>query len=199
MRLILCDDHPIVLASMAMLFASRGHEVVATTDHPRSLLGLVTEHRPEACLLDLLYAGDPTIDAPLEALDQISTFTDVVVVSGTNDPALHRQVMAHGAAAIVSKAATSDELTALVEGRTAAPRSKAKPSAVNRYFLTERERQVLQCLIDGLSTPRIASRLDLRQATVRSHVQSILSKMGVHSRGAAVAEAVRDGQTVSRS
>ena len=199
MRIIICDDHPIVAVSMAMLLESRGHEVVATTNHPRSLSALVAEHQPEACLLDLLYDGDPTIDAALAALDEIATLTDVVVVSGTSDPESRRQVLAHGASAVACKTATSDQLAALIEGRTSEVRPQAVPAVDNPYFVTERERQVLQCLIDGLSTARIASRLGLRHATVRSHVQSILSKMGVHSRGAAVAVALSDGLTVSRS
>ncbi|MEO6987050.1 MAG: response regulator transcription factor [Aquihabitans sp.] len=198
MRIILCDDHPIVVVSMALMLESRGHEVVATANHPRSLCALVQDLHPDACLLDLLYEGESMIVSALDALDQIASITDVVVVSGTDDSDLRRQVLAHGASAVACKTSSSDELTALIEGRTADIGTRAIVAASNPHFLTEREREVLQCLIDGLSTTRIAERLGLRNATVRSHVQSILSKMGVHSRGQAVALAVGDGQTVSR-
>ena len=61
------------------------------------------------------------------------------------------------------------------------------------YFLTEREREVLDSLAEGHSTAVIAERLGVRAATARSHVQSVLMKLGVHSRVAAVAFAVERG------
>jgi two-component system nitrate/nitrite response regulator NarL len=49
-------------------------------------------------------------------------------------------------------------------------------------FLTEREWQVMRCLIDGLSTQEIADRLCVQRSTARTHVQNLLIKLGVHSR-----------------
>lgn len=99
---------------------------------------------------------------------------------------------------MASKALPGEQLVALVEGRCDVGPStpRTRPPASNRYLLTVREQQVLQSLIDGDSTTRIAERLDMRHATARSHVQSLLLKMGVHTRAAAVAVGVRQGLAV---
>lgn len=61
--------------------------------------------------------------------------------------------------------------------------------------LTRREKEVLRCLSEGMSTAAIAERLVISRATVRNHVQHILSKLRVHSKLAAVAEARRKNLT----
>ena len=76
------------------------------------------------------------------------------------------------------------------------PRPAERRRAVSRRFtpivpqheepLTRREREVLSCLAEGLSTVAIAMRFSISRTTVRNHVQSILRKLGVHSRLAAV-------------
>jgi DNA-binding NarL/FixJ family response regulator len=57
--------------------------------------------------------------------------------------------------------------------------------------LTHRERQVLDCLSRGLATPAIAEELGIARATVRNHVQNVLRKLGVHTKLAAVVQALR--------
>ena len=57
--------------------------------------------------------------------------------------------------------------------------------------LTQRERQVLDCLSRGLGTPAIAAELGIARATVRNHVQSVLQKLNVHTKLAAVVHALR--------
>jgi len=64
--------------------------------------------------------------------------------------------------------------------------------------LTRRERDVLTCLVEGLNRPEVAMRLQLSTNTVRTHVQSILSKLGVNSCVAAVALVRRTSSTVPR-
>ena len=61
--------------------------------------------------------------------------------------------------------------------------------------LSRREREILQLLSRGTSTPEIASALSIAPATVRNHVQHLLRKLGVHTRTAAVALALRRGLT----
>ena len=83
-------------------------------------------------------------------------------------------------------------MLALVEGRASGQRSRRRQPA-NPFLLTRRELEVLQSLVEGDSTERMAARLQVRNATARSHVQSLMLKLGVHSRSAAVSLGVRAG------
>lgn len=191
MKLVLCDDHPIVMHSMAAMFRAHGHDPVATASRPEQLMELVTRHRPHVCVTDLLFDDDePTL--VLEAIAQVAPFVDVVVLSGA--PGMTTEALAAGATAVGSKALPAADIVALVEGRTASG-ATAQPLHRPRapYFLTDREVEVLQSLSDGDSTALMAERLGVRHATARSHVQSVLLKLGVHSRVAAVAVAVEAG------
>jgi DNA-binding NarL/FixJ family response regulator len=189
--LVLCDDHPIVMHSMAAMFRSHGHDVVATATRPEALVDLVRDHRPHACVTDLVFDADGP-GAVFEAIRQVSPFVDVVVLSGASD--LTAEALTAGATAVGSKSLSAEDILALVEGRTAEG-TLARPVCRPRgpYFLTDREFEVLQSLSDGDSTARMAERLGVRHATARSHVQSVLLKLGVHSRVAAVAVAVEAG------
>jgi DNA-binding NarL/FixJ family response regulator len=87
-------------------------------------------------------------------------------------------------------------LTALLDELTAA--SSARDDVQKLLAtLTSREREVLSCLVDGLGRVEVAARLHVSTNTVRTHVQSILSKLGVNSSVAAVALAGRVGQSVT--
>lgn len=195
MRIIVCDDHPIVVLSLTDLFRASGHEVVATADRPEALLDLVTTHRPDVCVLDLIYDGAADAVAALAAVHDIAGLTDVIVVSGAADEVQQGAAIAAGASAVTSKASPPEEVLALVEGRHAGSPAGTLPVPANPYFLTRRELEVLQSLVDGDSTERMAARLRMRRATARSHVQSLLLKLGVHSRSAAVSFGIRKGLT----
>ncbi len=191
MDLVLCDDHPIVMHSMAAMFRANGHVAVATANRPEQLVDLVRDLQPHVCVTDLLFDDGGPGDA-LQAIKQVSPFVDVVVLSGA--AGFTAQALAAGATAVGSKALPASDILALVEGRSASgavrrPATKVRP----RFFLTDREVEVLQSLSDGDSTARMAERLGVRHATARSHVQSVLLKLGVHSRVAAVAVAVDAG------
>lgn len=190
MDLVLCDDHPIVMASMAAMFRAHGHEPVATASHPADLVAAVQATGPHVCVTDLLFGDHVPVGEVLAVITELVPLVDVVVLSGATKE-LGADALAAGATAVGSKALPADAILALVEGRT--PSEAGTPEVLrNRapYFLTDREIEVLQSLSDGDSTARMAERLGVRHATARSHVQSVLLKLGVHSRMAAVAMAV---------
>lgn len=191
MDIVLCDDHLIVTESWAALFRAHGHRVVATTTDPDQVPELVTRLQPHVCVTDLLF-GDEGPERVFEMIRRTSPLVDVVVLSGASG--FGAEALAAGATAVGSKAMPSSDIVALVEGRRAEgalPRPAA--AAPMPHFLTEREIEVLQSLSEGDSTARMAERLGVRHATARSHVQSVLLKLGVHSRVAAVSVAVEEG------
>jgi DNA-binding NarL/FixJ family response regulator len=77
------------------------------------------------------------------------------------------------------------------DGQPAVQAGGDTPAHVSPGTLTTRQRDVLRLLVDGLSDPEIAAALNLSTRTVETHVAGILNKLGLHSRTAAVAYAVR--------
>lgn len=191
MRVIICDDHPIVVLSTTMLLEAHGHEVIERTDRPEAIPEMVRSLSPDVCLMDLFF--DPGDDgaATIEAIRAVVSLTDVIVMTGAAGDGIRLMAMEAGASAVASKAISADSFIALVEGREPGPTIPAPPDHEHlRFGLTVRELEVLGCLIDGDCTARIATRLNMRSATVRSHVQNLMLKLGVHTRSAAVARAV---------
>lgn len=128
----------------------------------------------------------------------------VVLLADHGDPARLAACLRWGVRGWVPRSSTVDELLAAVraagEGGTWVPpreltaaldelvRSSAEdPAAAVTGRLTPREREVLECLVEGLDRPQVAARLQLSTNTVRTHVQAILGKLGVNSCVAAVA------------
>ncbi|HWJ61937.1 MAG TPA: response regulator transcription factor [Acidimicrobiales bacterium] len=193
MRIILGDGPELVAMSLTKLFEEHGHQVVAATAEPTELAGLVEQHHPDVCVLEVATPREEPIDAAMRSIRACAGHTDVVVVTGAELSLVSLEALSSGASAVVSKSSDGDDLVAQVERRVARTPQRRKPGGRDRYFLTEREQEVLACLADGDSTARISTRLHLSQATVRSHVQSLLCKLGVHSRSGAVAVGVRTG------
>ncbi|MCU1355070.1 MAG: two component transcriptional regulator, LuxR family [Acidimicrobiales bacterium] len=194
MQLVICDDHPIFAESLAAMLTARGHDVAATATNIRQLPELVAKHHPHACIADLTYEGGPDQAEVLDLIEQTSTMTDVLVVSGMATDEARDEALSRGATVFASKGLAGTALIALLEGRSAAAPAVApirERSACDRYFLTDRELQVLISMMEGDSTARMAKRLGVQTATARSHVQSVLMKLGVHNRVAAVAVAVQ--------
>ena len=193
MRIILCDDHDLVVLSLTKLFEQHGHEVVASVRRPTDLPALVDRHQPDLCVLEVVTQGDEPIGDAMTSIAACASSTDVVVLTNAAVGQASIAALASGASAVVSKATSGDDLVAQVERRVTPPAAALKPKGAGRFFLTEREVEVLESLANGDSTERIGLRLNLSQATVRSHVQSLLCKLGVHSRAGAVAVGVRAG------
>src|SRR6478736_5070443 len=147
MRIVVCDDHRLLLEALGASLAARGHDVVALAVTPDEAVAAVTDHAPDVCLLDLHFPGGTSLDA-LQAMRAGQPGTKVVVFSATADP---------------QAAAGTLSLWAL-------------------RFLSDREWDVLRCITQGLTTRQIAGQLGVRNSTARTHVQNLLSKLGVHSR-----------------
>ena len=148
---------------------------------------------------------------PMRALREAYPRLSVVVTSDHRDPAEIVAAMQAGALGWVPKDVPFDELltgirsagrgerwipgallTSVFEAMTRAAESR-RGQARALQPLTRREREVLQCMVDGLSRTQIATALGMSPNTVRTHVQSVLHKLGVHSSLRAVAMARQAG------
>ncbi len=196
MRVLLCDDHRLVAESIALVLEVSGHHVVGVVSDPATAMRVLDADPVDVCVMDLWYEGADGCSAIAEIV-ACHPGVRVVVLSGHIDDGQIPSIEASGAAAWAVKragaAALVQLITSEVEGSVAdeAPDRWARdPSA---RFLTHREREILQCISLGESTATLAGKFDVSRATVRTHVQNILSKLGVHSRLEAVAYATARG------
>ena len=194
MRLVVCDDHALILDALGAVLSEEGHDVVKTRC-PQEAIEAVQDHRPEVCLLDAHYPGASGIEA-ISDLRAACGDTKIVLFSGDASLQVVAGAIAAGAAGFVRKDRPLQELLEAIamaaRGHLAIDpgllqdswraRARGDDQLWMIKFLTDREWQVLRCIVDGLSTTQIASTLQVRPSTARTHVQNVLAKLGVHSR-----------------
>ena len=201
MRIVVCDDHRLLLESLSRSLELKGCTVEAAVSTSAEAVAAVQRFRPEVLLIDL---GFPEGDGLVTAREVMRRFpeTRVVILTASEDPAWLLEADKLGVAGYVGK---DQRLDGIVDAlRLAAQgRGRVDKSLLRRLGgggessnagqgspldkLTAQEHVVLGCLRDGLSTSEIVTRLGISHTTVRSHIQAILAKLGVHSRLQAVA------------
>jgi DNA-binding NarL/FixJ family response regulator len=200
MRLMVCDDQWLFATALTAALVRRGHQVV-TTNEPEVLLDEVARHRPDLCLLDVVLGATSGVEVA-HRLRRVVPSPAVVLLTGSCD----EQVWdAYGSAVlngIVSKACAFGVLEdairrvaageRVVEGWSAASDRTTDSRAVVES-LTGRELEVLRLVVQGLPTQSMASILGVSTHTVRTHVQQVLRKLGVHGRGKVARAAVEAG------
>lgn len=207
MKAVLCDDHLLFLETLAMVMRSQGHDVVETRG-PQEAVDAVRSDPPDLCVMDLHFADDG--DDTAAAMDAINTIrressTRVLVLTG-QPPLLLRRQLQDADVPVLEKSTRLESLLHATERVAAGDTVTSKPAptadrtptrtwnpASLADFLTAREVEVLEGLVNGDSTATLATRLGVRPATARTHVQKLLDKLCVHSRLEAVALAIRYG------
>lgn len=198
MRIVICDDHQLLLESLAAALAQRGVTVEAAVLTPADAVRAVTLHDPDILLIDLVFPQGSGLDAAREVVARHPR-TKIVLLTGSRTPDTLVEALHVGVAGFLPKDLDVPEIAAalaeVAEGRTAVDRALLRQvnqaAQVPRQrgpedVLTARERSVAAMLVDGLNTDEIMKRLGVSQSTVRTHVQSILTKLGVHTRLQAV-------------
>lgn len=204
--LVLCDDHPLILRGLVDLIAAgTGMEILATCSDGEQALEAISEHRPDVAVLDISMPGHDGI-AVLRQVAREQWPVRVVFLTGCITDEQVVQAIAAGAHGIVLKesAASSliDCLRHVSEGRKWLPSSIVQPaisraSAAARRtspfeLLTRREREVARLIADGLANKDVAARLGMSEGTVKIHLHSIYSKLGVDNRTAVAILFTRD-------
>ncbi|MFG2329708.1 response regulator [Streptomyces sp. NPDC048604] len=196
-RILLCDDHVVVRAGLlALLGSADGIEVVGEAGSGEEAVAMAAKLKPDVVLMDLQLG--PGIDG-VEATRRIATPDVHVLVLTTydTDADITRAIEA-GATGYLLKAERPEELFSAIrsaaEGRTAlsapvASRVMDRMRGAAGPSLTDRERDILAQLAQGLGNREIARALFISEATVKTHLGRIYAKLGVDTRAGAVAVA----------
>lgn len=201
-RVLIVDDHFMVRKGLIVLLENfdSEFEVVGDTGNAEDAVYLAKQYQPNVVLMDMLM---PEIDG-IEATDRIRQEcpnTQVIALSSYSEEDQIQRALKAGAISYLMKNLSVDELANAVrkaamgqsvlspEAAQVLIRATTRPQAIG-HDLTEREREVLVLMKEGLNNRQIADQLVISNSTVKNHVSNILAKLGTSSRTQAVAMAV---------
>jgi NarL family two-component system response regulator LiaR len=201
-RVVIVDDHAMVrrgLAAFLKVFADL--ELAGEAACGEEAVRLCAELRPDVVLMDLLM-GDMDGAAATRTIRQNCPQVQIIALTSFQEETLVHQALQAGAISYLLKNVSAEELASAIRAAHAgqsilAPEAReallraADRSPAPGHNLTGREREVLELMAKGLSNTEIARRLVVSQSTIKTHVSSILGKLGVTSRTEAVALAVQ--------
>jgi len=201
-RVMIVDDHAVVRSGLAaFLLAFDDLELVAEAGSGEEALRLAARQEPDVVLMDLVMPGMDGAEAT-RAIRRQRPHCQIIALTSFREEDLVQRALSAGAISYllknVSAAELADAIRAAHAGRptlspeaTAALIHAATQPPEPAYDLTPREKEVLALMAQGLNNPQIAARLVISRSTVKFHVSSILSKLGVNGRTEAVALALQ--------
>ena len=201
-RVMLVDDHTMVRRGLVtFLKAFDDLELAGEAESGEAAIRLCAEVLPDVILMDMVM---PDMDgaAATRAIRQQFPQVQVLALTSFKEGDLVKHALEAGAIGYLLKDVSADELAEAIRAAQAG-RATLSPEAAQALVetanqrpapgldLTEREREVLALMVEGLNNTQIAGRLTVSSSTVKSHVSNILSKLGVASRTEAVSLALR--------
>ena len=197
---VVADDHPAVLEAVAEFLAQAGIEIVARARDGEEALERIEQRKPQVALVDVRMPKLGGIELARRAQRSVPE-TAILLYTGYGDRALLTEALDAGVRGFVLKEAPMDDLVRAVRsaavGNTYVDPVLAGTLAASSVGsklppLTQRERDVLRLLADGLANEEIGKRLFISAETVRTHVRKAMSKLEADTRTQAVARALRD-------
>ncbi len=209
MRVLIADDHLLFRDGLKSLLEARGVEVVAEAQNGKQAVEMARYFRPDIVLMDLTMPEMGGLDAT-RVLVADKSETKVVVVTASEDDADLFEAIKSGAQGFIPKNLEASQFFELLDGVTRGEpaltpglarkvlREFAKPEEPREErtatTLTEREREVLELLVQGITSNReLAERLVVSENTIKYHLRNILDKLHVQNRAQVIAYALRHG------
>lgn len=213
MKILLVDDHVLFRAGLRMLLSALdGQLVIVECDTCEGAANLARENRDiRLCLLDLHLRDENGLGA-IPAIKEAIPGVAVVVLSADEDPKTIHAALEEGAMGYIPKSSSPEIMTRALElvlaggiylpvsvlgTHPAAPRSLPAPCSGSweQLGLTQRQYEVLQCLLRGLPNKLICRELCMAEGTVKTHLSAIYRALAVGTRSQAVVAAGRLGLT----
>ncbi|MBR7746819.1 response regulator transcription factor [Undibacterium baiyunense] len=191
-RVLLADDHPIVMTGFAMTLAAEGMEVVGQAKTPTEAVQQFFATQADVIVLDIRFGAEMTgLDAAKQILEKQAE-AQIVFLSQFDQDALIKETYRLGAKAFVTKDCDPADLAIAVR-RAAQGELYFMPSIAERLanlsvrgdtspqtVLDERSLAIFKLMAEGLTNVEIAEKLDLSQKTISNISQSVKEKLGVH-------------------
>ena len=216
-RLLLVDDHPIVRSGMRMLFqAEPDLEIIGEADGGAEAIVAVQKLHPDVVIMDVAMPGINGIEAT-RRIKELAPETAVLALTMHEDEQYFFEMLKAGASGYIPKRAAPDDLVAAVRvvaqgnvflyatlarflmkdvaehGAVASATASADSATVNDDQLTAREREVLACVAEGMTSREIAEALVISVKTVERHRENIMAKLDIHNRVELVKYAMKKG------
>jgi len=192
-KILIVDDHAVVRSGLSkFLMVNKDLKLVGEASDGAEAIQLAALHEPDIVLMDLIMPGMDGISATREILKKHPKIK-VIALTSFAEPDMVQGALQAGAIGYLQKNVTARELgnairlayegkmTLSPEAVQALANSIAQPQ-IHGEQLTERERDVLKCMVDGLSNNEIAEKLVISLGTVKFHISNIFQKLGVNSR-----------------
>lgn len=209
--LILADDHAMVRNGLtAFLATANDIQVMAAVSSGTEAVAAAKKYVPDVVLLDLFMPDQPAVET-VRQIKMVSPRSQIVMVTSHEGDEFVLPMTQAGALSYILKDTTPEDLIFAVRKAavgesilspriakalvTVVSQARAAKMQVDHFYedLTEREMEVLQCIAEGLSNLGIATRLNISEKTVKSHVSNILSKLYLTDRTQVAVYAWREG------
>ena len=212
-RILMIDDHAVLRAGLRMIIESRiGMVVVGEAENRRESLAAIAQEPPDIILLDLDLGDENGLDLLPELLTAVRD-ARIILLTGIRDAEVQRRAILLGAMGLVSKQKAADTVIRAIEkvyagevwldramiasilndrvNPNVAPDQNTETLRIAK--LTEREREVIRLIGEGIKNRQIAERMYISEATVRHHLTSVFAKLGVEDRFELVIYAFQHG------
>jgi two-component system, NarL family, nitrate/nitrite response regulator NarL len=194
-RILIADDHPIVLDGLVGLLTGAGHEIVARCTMGSEVPAAVEWARPELLLLDVRMPGEDGLQLLRRFSGNGSRRIRIILLTSSITDAQAAEAVQQGIDGLMLKESAPQILLECIQ-TVMAGRRWVNPEIAGRVFgtagerrgeapdrqLTAREREIVNLVLHGLRNRQIADRLNLTEGTVKVYVHNIYQKLGVTSR-----------------
>lgn len=210
-KIILADDHTIMREGLrSLLEQQREFEIIAETEDGHTTVQLTKKYKPDVVIMDISMPELNGIEATREILSELPD-VKVIALSMHSDKRFVANMLRAGAKGYLRKNSAADELSRAIKTVMSGKiylsakivdvmakdfiRYSEALNASDAFFLTPKERQVLQLIAEGKSTKQIAERINTSVKTIEKHRQHIMDKLNIYSIAELTKYAIREGMT----